>query len=237
MKTFKLLSILISLWLFAVLVMSQNNAVVPLRIPEQEAGKQTEKLQQELNLTPEQAKKVYEINLKYARERQVSNSRSAAMQRMKNKNADMEQVLNQEQNNRLQTKRYPHSSYENPGLNQNQSPANSSGSRSSSDYRTNPNVRVPSSKDGNLRNNYRTTAPDYQSGTPRNQTLRRGTAPSVRTPQFQNNQQPSRSPGSSPRRSEPAVSPQNNNSPSRSQPSRPAPTPRRTETPSNSNRR
>ena len=57
--------------------------------PEQEAIKQTEKLQSELKLTDEQAKIVYEINLRYARERQLSNSRSQAMERIRNKNEEI----------------------------------------------------------------------------------------------------------------------------------------------------
>lgn len=86
-------------------VFAQENANMPQRTPEQEATKQTERLQQELNLTPEQTKQLYEINLKYARERRISNTRSAAMERMKNKNADIQNILTPEQNSRLQYKR------------------------------------------------------------------------------------------------------------------------------------
>jgi Spy/CpxP family protein refolding chaperone len=50
-------------------------------------------MQQELNLTTEQTQQVHEINLKYARERQVSNSRTEALQRIKNKEQDLRRVL------------------------------------------------------------------------------------------------------------------------------------------------
>lgn len=218
MKTFKLLSILLLLWSFTAFVYAQDNSVTPQRMAEQEALKQTEKLQQELDLSPEQARQVYEINLKYARERQVSNTRSAAMQRMKNKNADIEQVLNEEQNNRLQSKRYERSTYNGPALNAN--PGSSSNFRSSpTENRTNPGTRTPStSGDRNIRNNnYRTTTPDYQSGTRQAAPgIQRTPSANERRPQFQNNnQQP-------PRTSEPASNPtrQTEVAPQQSAPSR-----------------
>ena len=71
------------------------------RTPEQEAIKQTEKLQSELKLTDEQAKTVYEINLRYARERQLSNSRSQAMERIRNKNEEIQEVLSPQQYDEL----------------------------------------------------------------------------------------------------------------------------------------
>ncbi len=80
--------------------------------PEYEATRQTEKLQQELNLSSEQVKLVYEINLKYARARQNSTSRSEAMQRVKNKDSELEKVLRQDQINKLHTKRYERSVYQ-----------------------------------------------------------------------------------------------------------------------------
>jgi len=45
-------------------------------------------------------------NLKHARERQVSKSRSEALQRVKNKDAEMREVLTRDQYIRLQDKRY-----------------------------------------------------------------------------------------------------------------------------------
>lgn len=103
--------------LFLCLILSssgQESPVVSQRTPEQEAARQTEKLQQELDLTQEQVKQVYEINLKYARERQVSNRRSEAMERMKSKNEDLKGVLSEEQFEQLQNKRYERSSFEIP---------------------------------------------------------------------------------------------------------------------------
>ena len=70
-----------------VLVVAQSTAVTD-RTPEQEALKQTEKLQNELQLTEQQYKAIYQINLRYARERQQSNTRSQAMERIRNKNED-----------------------------------------------------------------------------------------------------------------------------------------------------
>ncbi len=96
-------------FVLAVQSYSQDNTT---STPEYEATRQTEKLQQELNLSAEQVKLIYEINLKYARARQNSSSRSEAMQRVKNKDADLERVLNAEQINKLRTKRYERSVYQ-----------------------------------------------------------------------------------------------------------------------------
>ena len=62
-------------------------------------------MQKELNLTTEQAKSVYEINLKYARERKQSNRRSDAVTRIKSKNEEIGKVLNDRQTTELQSKR------------------------------------------------------------------------------------------------------------------------------------
>jgi len=153
--------LLLSLFLcLGLSIRSQDNVSVPQRTPEQEAAKQTEKIQQELNLTPDQIKQVYEINLRYARERQVSNTRSQAMERIKNKNTEMQRVLTENQYNQLQSKRYERTSIENQNVNRNQS--NASGFRSSTDYRTNSAVRVISS-DMNLRSSYRSAPPTNSS--------------------------------------------------------------------------
>jgi len=141
-------------------VRSQDNVSVPQRTPEQEAAKQTEKIQQELNLTPDQIKQVYEINLRYARERQVSNTRSQAMERIKNKNTEMQRILTENQYNQLQNKRYERTSIENQNINRNGS--NTTGFRTSTDYRTNSAVRVMSS-DVNLRSSYRSASPTNSS--------------------------------------------------------------------------
>ncbi len=107
MKLFIILQIFV--FVLTLHIFSQDNATIT---PEYEATRQTEKLQQELNLTSDQVKLVYEINLKYARARQNSSSRSEAMQRVKNKDADLEKVLSTEQINKLHTKRYERSVYQ-----------------------------------------------------------------------------------------------------------------------------
>ena len=75
------------------------------RTPEQEAAKQTEKYQKELKLTDQQAKLIYEINLKYARERQQSNNRTEAVNRIRKKNEEIKRILSEKQNDDLQNKR------------------------------------------------------------------------------------------------------------------------------------
>lgn len=86
-------------------VYAQDTAGKPERTPEQEAAKQTENMQRELDLTPEQAARIHEINLKYAKERTQSNQRAEAMERMKNKNEDYKSVLTTAQYEHLQSKR------------------------------------------------------------------------------------------------------------------------------------
>ena len=103
----KLISILILVIHCIVLTAEQqDNAVAPPRTPEQEALLQTKKMQQELGLTTEQSKAIYEINLRHARERQSSTSRSEALQRVKNKEQELQRALTPAQYDRLQEKRY-----------------------------------------------------------------------------------------------------------------------------------
>ncbi len=177
MNTIKTLLIFLLILVLAIPSYSQDNTNTPQRTPEQEAAKQTEKLQGELNLNTDQTKQVYEINLKYARKRQISNTRTQAMERMKNKNGEIEQVLNSEQNNRLQSKRYERSSYQNPDINQNQLPTNASGFRSTPDNRNKATFRYPSPNDKSQRSTLHTTRPDYQPGTQQNQNKQIQTAP------------------------------------------------------------
>ena len=162
----------IFLFMMAFSVFSQENPTIIKRTPEQEAIKQTEKLQQELNLTSEQAKQVYEINLKYARERQISNKRSEAMERMKNKNAEIQQVLNPEQNNKLQTKRYERSTIETGTVIQNR-PVNPS-FRPNQETQPNQTVRVQPT-DRPTRNSFRPSTPTTSGGTSTPQAVRRST--------------------------------------------------------------
>lgn len=240
MKTVKIVLFLLVLTL-RFPIYSQDNTVVPQRTPEQEAVRQTEKLQQELNLNSTQAKQIYEINLRYARERLISNKRSVGLERAKNKNAEIQQVLSPEQNDRLQTKRYERTSIENQNINRNQ-PVNSAGFRSSSDFRTNQS-------DLNLRNNNRPVNPNFQNRNQTEQSVRRSATPAYRSTLNKANYPNRSSSGSSTnsprryensapanmrRRSEPTYTP---NIPSRQQTPTPAPAPtRRSDAPVNTNR-
>jgi Spy/CpxP family protein refolding chaperone len=106
MKFFCIFSLLLFSFMLNANDLAQNNPATPTRTPEQEAVMQTQKMQQELNLDKEQTQAIYEINLRHARERQVSNSRSQALERVKNKDAEVKQVLTRDQYNRLQEKKY-----------------------------------------------------------------------------------------------------------------------------------
>lgn len=184
MKTVKLIL------LFFVLILklpafSQDNTVVLQRTPEQEAVKQTEKLQKELNLNAEQAKQIYEINLRYARERLISSKRSEGLERAKNKNAEIQQVLSADQNDRLQSKRYERTSTDRQAI-YNSQQVNPSGFRSTTNFRTNQ-------AELNSRNANRAVNPNFQNGNPTNRPVRT-TLPSstFRTTQNQDNQNATR---------------------------------------------
>lgn len=177
-------------------ISGQENTTMPERTPEQEAAKQTEKMQQELKLTPEQARQIHEINLKYARARKVSNSRSDAIQRIKDKEADLSRVLNDMQRSVLQNKRYERSSFqtapdnrqgnyqnqrqpvENPGSQAGRQAAEAQGQRPETQtQRTEAqnqgtDAQQPTTRSyspDNFRSSYRNTAPNtgsYRTGTP-----------------------------------------------------------------------
>lgn len=165
MITFKkILFILIFSCTLLPTMFSQENTGVPQRSAEQEAIKQTDKLKQELQLTAEQAKRIYEINLRYERKRQVSNTRSEAIQRIKNKNTEIEYVLNEEQKLALQTKRYERSALETSGRNRSQA-LMSTGLRNSAQYSPHSTVRVVTSDMSN-HNNSRNNGQSYRTGTP-----------------------------------------------------------------------
>ena len=107
---------------------------------------------QENTNTPEQVQQVHEINLKYARERQVSNSRTEALQRVKNKEQDLRKVLKPAQYNELQNKQYERST-PNPAIRRT-TPANNNSYRdqnSQPTYRTGPRVRQPNNENGAVR--------------------------------------------------------------------------------------
>lgn len=140
-KLYLIVSLLLSMTINA-----QEVITTPERTPEQEANRQTERMQEELRLTPEQTRKVYEINLKYARERQISNSRAEAIERTRNKDNELQRILNDEQYARLQNKSYDQTKTRNVTPN----------TASSNDNAT-PNNRVTTT--------YRTRQPVYQAPT------------------------------------------------------------------------
>jgi hypothetical protein len=214
MKTQTIVTILLFIFLFQS-VCGQDNTGSSQRTPEQEAVKQTDKLQQELNLTPDQAKQIYEINVKYARARQISNKRSEAVERMKIKNTEIQQILSSEQNNKLQSKRFERSNSEYQSVITNNLPTNANGYRSGSEFRTNSPVRNPNT---NLKNNtsLRQALPATENRIQNQQSLRNNN-------QTQQQSQPIRG---------------NSTSNSHSTINTPAvPTPQRMETPQNSTRR
>ena len=238
MKFLKFVSLFIFLLTQILPIYGQENLTVPKRTPEQEAVKQTEKLQQELNLNQEQANHIYEINLRYARERQISNKRSEALERMKNKNADIQQILSPEQNNKLQSKRYERTNLESNTLNSGRQ-VRPSGIRSSSGFHPNQTNRGPASSDMNNRTNYRPVNPNFHSGYRQDRPVRRSTTNTPTTNHFQNNPPPSRSSSGnsySPRRTETSMPSRNSSSNTRYQTS-PSFTPGRNETPVNPNRK
>lgn len=156
MKSIKIIVFELLLIVFASQMHAQDNPVVLQRTPEQEAAKQTEKLQQELNLNQEQARRIYEINLRYARARQVSNTRVEAMERMKNKNADIEKVLSEEQNERLQSKRYERTNYD-PNTGRMTQSVPQATLRQQGEYRQGATMRA--NNGGQYTNTYRQGAP------------------------------------------------------------------------------
>jgi len=228
MKTLKNVLVLI-FFTIACAGYSQDNNVVLKRTPEQEAMKQTEKLQQELNLSPEQIKQLYDINLKYEKERQISNKRSEAVERMKNKNADIQQVLTSEQNEKLLTKRYQRTNTEVP-VNQNR-PVNAT-FRANQEYRTNPTtIRVPSVTVPTTQNSFRAVTPTNSS---QNRATQTQSTQSTQLPQAVRRESSTESSTrmSTPPATRSAASPSPSYSPTPS-----AAPQQRTETPSSTNRR
>lgn len=67
------------------------------RTAEEEAEKQTEMMQHELELSQEQRDTVYKINLKYAKARRISNTRAEMLARLNQKTEELKGVLTKEQ--------------------------------------------------------------------------------------------------------------------------------------------
>lgn len=142
MKILKIIFLTLSISLLTIHTYSQDNNATPERTPEQEAVKQTEKLQNELRLSTHQSKQVHEINLKYARERQNSNSRSEALQRLKKKYDDLKEVLSIDQYSRLQNKQYERSSFQSPESNRAAAPTIRSGNDQQSNETSRPQIKT-----------------------------------------------------------------------------------------------
>lgn len=191
MKILKIILLILTSLALNISVYSQDNNTTPERTPEQEAAKQTEKLQQELDLTAEQARQIHDINLKYARARKASNTRSDALQRIKDKEAELKKILNPNQYTQLQNKRYERSSFQTPSGTRNL-PVNPSGFRPapnsraqqiSRDQQANPNVRSDNRPNNSGTEIRRTQQPIYREGTVRQNPT--ATQPRTSNPQTQ----------------------------------------------------
>ena len=151
-NTLKIVFAVLSIALMPMLALAQNDTDNSLnqRTPEQEATKQTEKFQSELNLTPEQTKAVYQINLRYAQARKNVSRRSDAMEIIKNKDESLRKVLTQDQYTQLESKRTSYQQVE--------------GSESTQRLRTNPTLRssYSSREDERRRANVRNNEPSQQ---------------------------------------------------------------------------
>ena len=81
----------------SVVVMAQNDDFRPSRTPEEEALKQTEMLSRELTLNEQQRDTVYKIHLKYARMRQISNTRAEGLERLNAMTKELLSIMTPEQ--------------------------------------------------------------------------------------------------------------------------------------------
>jgi len=133
---------------------AQENTSIPERTPELEAAKQTEKMQQELNLSAEQTRQVHEVNLKYARARKISNTRMEAIQRIKDKEVELSRILSAEQHSVLQNKRYERSTFQSNSSERMQPTVRESYSHPNNRQ---PNSRQPVTAQPGNANEYRST--------------------------------------------------------------------------------
>ena len=91
----------IALLLSSLMVFGQNDEFRPSRTPEEEALKQTEMLSRELSLSEQQRDTVYKIHLKYARLRQVSNTRAEGLERLNAMTKELLAVMTPEQQDQV----------------------------------------------------------------------------------------------------------------------------------------
>ena len=87
----------IFLTLLPMIFLGQQSENRPVRSPEQVAEKQTEMLNRELGLTPEQRDTIYKMHLKYAQLRKESEPRDSTMARFTQMKAELKNILNKEQ--------------------------------------------------------------------------------------------------------------------------------------------
>lgn len=214
LKKIKIKILVLILMLFLAKTINSQGVNIPQRTPEQEASKQTEKLQLELNLNSEQRKLVYDINLQYERQRQISNTRSEAMERIKNKNADIQRILTEQQKIQLQNKRFERSSVNVQNLNRNQNNiVNSSSTRSSLQAQPSNENRVITSETDIRKSNSRTSSSQNQPTLQQPKQLENNSIPPTekRSPKTATN-----TPTRSNTNSQPIIRTQSNNQPSRS---------------------
>ena len=77
--------------------LAQNDDFRPSRTPEEEALKQTEMLSRELSLSEQQRDTVYKIHLKYAIQRQISNTRAEGLARLNAMTQELLAIMTPEQ--------------------------------------------------------------------------------------------------------------------------------------------
>jgi len=96
---------------------AQNEDFRPSRTPEEEALKQTEMLSRELSLSEQQRDTVYRIHLKYARLRQVSNTRAEGLERLNAMTKELLAIMTPEQQEAFLNKQIgPHTRHAQPRL-------------------------------------------------------------------------------------------------------------------------
>lgn len=101
MKQLVSLSLLVLLSLFT-MAQTQDNDCQPQRKPEEIARKQTEMLIRELSITDSsKIDALYNVHLKYARIRQISNTRAEDLERLQQLYSELKQILTPEQYERF----------------------------------------------------------------------------------------------------------------------------------------
>lgn len=218
---FRFLSVLIAFVLLPLTMpMAQESSTTPVRTPEQEALAQTERMQKELNLNREQSQLIYEINLRHARERTVAGSRSQALERIRVKDSEMQEVLNRDQYERLRQMRTDRQEVAIPGSRDINTSARTTRPVTPSGAGT-PTLRVNPRNESSERRIIR-TSPDNETGdrnrtaipvNPNTRENTRNAAPSQRNQESSPRQANPANPGSDVRRAAPSNTPQQSSPP------------------------